>query len=202
TTVNNLTMGLLDGIAEDVKFYVPADSYDTYVANYFWSPYAFIIYPEISEPGGTTPEDPPQADENEKYFVFAERKVGGELKGYNIIGLSELGKSQEVLTTPKVYNGMRVYNLKANAFSGAAATEIYITDTIASIEDGAFAGAQSLKKVHILAENPDSTTVNNLSMGLCDGMAKDAKFYVPAASYSSYVSNYFWSPYASKITSE
>jgi hypothetical protein len=97
---------------------------------------------------------------------------------------------------------MRVYNLKENAFAGATATEISVTENIASIEDGAFAGANSLKKVHILAENPDSTTVNNLSGELCRGMPLDAKFYVPAASYGTYTSNYFWSPYADRIIAE
>jgi hypothetical protein len=158
--------------------------------------------PDIPEiPDDVGPEFPTDYDENEKYFVFEERFVSGELRGYNIVGLSELGKTQAALTTPYAYNGMRVYNLKEGAFSGANATEIFVTDNIASIEDGAFAGADSLKKVHVLATNPDSTTVNNLG-DPCRGMPVDAKFYVPADSYSTYVSNYFWSPFANRIAAE
>jgi hypothetical protein len=158
--------------------------------------------PDIPEiPDDVGPEFPTDYDENEKYFVFEERFVSGELRGYNIVGLSELGKTQAALTTPYAYNGMRVYNLKEGAFSGANATEIFVTDNIASIEDGAFAGADLLKKVHVLATNPDSTTVNNLG-DPCRGMPVDAKFYVPADSYSTYVSNYFWSPFANRIAAE
>jgi len=151
---------------------------------------------------GETPQFPTEYDENEKYFVFEEYKVNGEIRGYNIVGITELGKAQAVLTTPYAYEGMRVYNLKENTFAASVATEIYVTENIANIEDGAFAGANSLKKVHILAEDPDSTTVNNLSGELCRGMPSGAKFYVPAASYSTYTSNYFWGPYADRIVSE
>lgn len=156
--------------------------------------------PEI--PADATPQFPTEYDENEKYFVFEKYTVSGELKGYNIVGLTELGKAQAELTTPYAYEGMRVYNLNENAFTGAVATEIYVTENIANIEDGAFAGANSLSKVHILAENPDSTTVNNLSGELCRGMPSGAKFYVPAASYATYTTNYFWGPYADRIVSE
>ncbi|MBQ8448765.1 MAG: hypothetical protein IJX27_07540, partial [Clostridia bacterium] len=92
--------------------------------------------PDIPEIPGTDipepdiPDGPPKTDENEKYFVFEEFKVGGEFKGYNIIGLSELGVEQEILTTPTVYNGEKVYKLKANTFSGSEVTEIYVTDNI------------------------------------------------------------------------
>ena len=159
--------------------------------------------PDIPEvPEDVAPQFPTEYDENEKYFMFEEYMVGGELRGYNISGLTELGKAQTSLTTPYAYNGMRVYNLKENAFAGSAATEIYITENISNIEDGAFASANSLKKIHILTKNPDSTAVNNLSGELCKGMPSDAKFYVPAASYSTYISNYFWSPYADRIVSE
>ena len=141
-------------------------------------------------------------DENEKYFVFEEHRVNGELRGYNITGLTELGKAQTALTTPYAYEGKRVYNINENAFAGSAVAEIYITENISNIGDGAFAGANSLAKVHVLAENPDSTAVNNLSGELCRGMPDGAKFYVPAASYSTYISNYFWSPYADRIAAE
>jgi hypothetical protein len=156
--------------------------------------------PEIPE--DVKPQFPTEYDENEKYFVFEEHMVSGELRGYNIVGLTELGKTQAVLTTPYAYEGMRVYNLKENAFAGAGTTEIFVTENIASIEDGAFTGANQLKKVHVLADNPDSTTVNNLSGELCRGMPDDARFYVPADSYGTYTSNYFWSPYADRTVAE
>ncbi len=162
-----------------------------------------VPLPDVPEvPDDIEPDFPTEYDENEKYFVFEERYVGGELRGYNIVGLSELGKSQTSLTTPYAYNGMRVYNLNENTFAGSSVTEIFVTENIASIEDGAFANASALKKVHVLAENPDSTTVNNLSGELCRDMPEDAMFDVPTASYGTFISNYFWSPYASRIVAE
>ena len=78
-----------------------------------------------------------------------------------------------------------------------------ITNQLANnIGDGAFAGAESLKKVHILADDPNTTTVNNITMGLLSGLASGAKFYVSSASYDEYISNYFWGPYASRIVAE
>ena len=157
--------------------------------------------PEVPE--DITPDFPTDYDENEKYFVFEEHTVGGELRGYNIVGLSELGKAQTTLTTPYAYNGMRVYNIAPEAFSGASSlTDIYVTENIAAIGDGAFAGAPALRKVHILAVDPNSTTVNNVTVGLWNGMASGAEFYVPAESYSTYITNYFWGPYADKIVAE
>lgn len=141
-------------------------------------------------------------DENEVYFEFSEVVRDGEVIGYNITGLSELGKAQNSVMTPRAYEGKRIYAIESGAFASENAEEIYITDNISSINDGAFANAPKLKKVHILAENPDDTTVNNVSMGLCDGMAEDARFYVGADVYYDFVSNYFWGPYADKIEKE
>jgi len=159
--------------------------------------------PDVPEiPEDAKPQFPTDYDENEIYFVFEEHIVSGELRGYNIVGLTELGKKTTELTTPFAYNGKRVYSLKEGVFSESVVTEIYVTENISSIEDGAFAGANSLKKVHIAATNPDSTTVNNLSGELCRGMPAEAKFYVPASSHATYISNYFWGPYADKIVAE
>ncbi len=143
-------------------------------------------------------------DENEKYFIFEEVVRSGEVVGYNIVGLSDLGKHQTYVTTPRAYNEKKIYSIEAGAFASDNITEIYITDYIPAIGDGAFAGAPKLKKVHILATNPDDTSVNNVSMGLCNGMAADAKFYVSPESYNDFISNYFWGPYANmgKIVKE
>ena len=162
-----------------------------------------VEIPDMPEvPDDIAPEFPTEYDENEKYFVFEERIISGELKGYNIVGLSELGKAQASLTTPYAYNGKRVYDIKAGAFAGATATEIFIKESVSSIGDGAFKGAEALQKVHILAEDPNDTTVNNVTVGLWEGMAPGAKFYVPSASYDTYISNYFWGPYAGRIVAE
>ncbi|MBQ7291162.1 MAG: hypothetical protein IJW76_05535 [Clostridia bacterium] len=163
-----------------------------------------VEIPEVPEvPEGITPDFPTEYDENEKYFVFEEKLIGGELVGYNIAGVSELGKAQSTLTTPYAYEGMRVYEISENAFAGSTSlTDIYVTENISNIADGAFASVPTLKKVHIMATNPDNTAVNNLSGELCRGMAQDANFYVKAELLDTFRGNYFWGPYADRIVSE
>lgn len=149
------------------------------------------------------PEEPDNPDdygydENEKYFAFAET-----LAGYMITGTSALGKTQTSLTTPKAYGGKRVYAIGEGSFDGCdLLSEIYVTENIGQINDGAFSGAGALREIHILAENPNTTTVNSVSMGLTDGMAKGAKFYVKSASYDDFASNYFWGPYSDYLAAE
>ncbi len=163
-----------------------------------------VEIPEAPEvPEDVTPNFPTEYDENEKYFVFEEKLISGELVGYNIVGVSELGKAQSTLTTPYAYNGMRVYEISAGAFAGCTSlTDIYVTENVSNIADGAFADAPALKKVHIMTDNPDNTAVNNLSGGLCSGMSADAKFYVKAELLSTFRGNYFWGPYADRIEAE
>ncbi len=166
-----------------------------------------LTEPEIPEapevPKDTRPPCPTDYDENEKYFIFEEKLIGGELAGYNIVGVTELGKAQSTLTTPYAYNGKCVWEITANTFAGCVnLTDIYITEYVSAIGDGAFAGAPKLQKVHILAENPDYTTVNNLSGELTLGMAENAKFYVKAEALDNFRGNYFWGPYADRIEAE
>lgn len=142
-------------------------------------------------------------DENEKYFVFDEIYSGGNVAGYAVKGLSELGKTQSTLTTPKAYNGKLVASIRENAFNGAEnLSELFVTENINQINDGAFKNTPKLKTIHILAKDPNMTTVNNLSGGLTEGMADDAYFYVASSSYNEFSANYFWGVYSERIRPE
>lgn len=142
-------------------------------------------------------------DENEKYFVFDEIYSGGNVAGYAVKGLSELGKAQSTLTTPKAYNGKLVASIRENAFNGAEnLSELFVTENINQINDGAFKNTPNLKKIHILAKDPNMTTVNNLSGGLTEGMADDAYFYVASSSYDEFSANYFWGVYSARLRPE
>lgn len=136
-------------------------------------------------------------DENSKYFVYEENKAG-----YIITGMTEEGKKLSSVTTPRAYEGKRVVSVARGAFDGSSAVDIYITTGITQLADGAFAGATALKRVHILATDPNNTTVNNVTGGLTDGMAKGAVFCVPKGCAGEFSSNYFWGPYADYITEE
>ena len=142
-------------------------------------------------------------DENEKYFVFDEIYSGGNVAGYAVKGLSELGKAQSTLTTPKAYNGKLVASIRENAFNVAEnLSELFVTENINQINDGAFKNTPKLKTIHILAKDPNMTTVNNLSGGLTEGMADDAYFYVASSSYNEFSANYFWGVYSARIRPE
>ena len=144
------------------------------------------------------PGEPAKYDENERYFVF-EEKAGA----IYITGVSEEGRKLSSLRTPTAYNGKRSIVISANAFAGCdSLTELYITDNISYISDNAFVGAGKLMKIHILAEDPNSTTVNGMGNALTAGLPSGARFYVPRASLGSYVGNYFWSTFADRIVGE
>ena len=137
-------------------------------------------------------------DENEVYFTFRETA-----NGYIITGVTDAGKDKTVLTIPLAYNKKRVYSMDAGIFSGCSnLKEIYVTENISYIVDGTFEGADNLEKIHILNEDPDSVTVNNLSGDLVKGMSKKAKFYINKSAYSLFATNYFWGVYTDYMTTE
>ncbi len=154
------------------------------------------------------PDDPiDEYDENEKYFVMSELEVAGKTVGYAIVGTTDEGKTQTVLTTPKVYNKMKVIRISEGAFAGCGALkEIYVETTINQLINGAFADAPSLEKVHILEPDPNMIEVDcfvdGATDGLCRGMNTKARFYVPAESFNDYSLGYFWWKYSEYLLPE
>jgi len=153
------------------------------------------------------PNDPVEYDENEKYFVFEAETVNGAAVGYSIVGTTDEGKAQTVLTTPKAYNGLKVISIGENAFAGCnSLKEIYVEKTIVHLKNGAFAGAPSLEKIHLIQTVSDLVQVDcfvdDAMDGLCRGMNPKARFYVPAESYNDYSVGYFWWKYREYIVSE
>ena len=153
------------------------------------------------EPEIPTGSDEPEVydyDENEVYFTYEVTDTG-----VYITGVSELGKAQTVLTTPVAYDGKKVVMFTEGTFEGCGnLVELFITDNIARIPDGTFRGADNLEKIHILADDPDKCTVNNVSMGAREGLPETSRFYVPAGSRDLFATNYFWGPYAAYIVGE
>ena len=136
-------------------------------------------------------------DENEVYFTY-------KVTDYAVFitGLTEIGKAQTTLRTPVAYNGRKVTQIAENAFAGGSGiTELYVTDNISRIANGAFRGADSLKKIHILASDPDLTKVDSIGNPR-EGLPEDSRFYVPLNSIPVYENNYFWGPFARYILGE
>ena len=140
-------------------------------------------------------------DENEVYFTFDVSSDGV----VSITGLTDLGKAQSTLCTPVSYDGKKVARISPDAFNSASnLTELTITDNVSTIQDGAFRGADSLTKIHILAEDCTATTPenNDVDMPMLEGLPKGCRFYVPAHVLDSYKNNYFWYVYADYILGE
>ena len=136
-------------------------------------------------------------DENEVYFTYEVTD-----SAVFITGLTELGKAQTTLRTPVAYDGRKVTQIAENAFTGGAGIrELYVTDNISWIADGAFRGADTLTKIHILATDPDMTKVNSLGNPR-EGLPDESRFYVPKASLSVYANNYFWGGFAQFLVGE
>ena len=136
-------------------------------------------------------------DENEVYFIYNVTD-----SGVFITGLTELGKAQTTLRTPVAYDGKKVTQIAENAFNGGSGIkELFITDNITWIADGAFRGADSLTKIHILATDPDMTKVNSIGNPR-EGLPAESRFYVPKASLSVFENNYFWGPFAQFLIGE
>ncbi len=137
-------------------------------------------------------------DENEVFFTFRETS-----SGYIITGVTEKGKEQTILTIPLAYNENKVYSLDPGVFSDCdKLKEVFVTENISYIMDGVFEGASNLEKVHILNEDPDRVTVNNLSGDLVKGMNKNAKFYIKSSAYTAFITNYFWGVYTDYLETE
>ena len=136
-------------------------------------------------------------DPNEVYFTYDVTDFG-----VFITGLSEQGKAQTTLRTPVAYDGKKVTQISADAFAGGSnIRELFITDNIGQIADGAFRGADSLTKIHILATDPDMTKVNSIGNPR-EGLPSDSRFYVPKDSLYVYENNYFWGPFAQYLIGE
>ena len=150
--------------------------------------------PEIPDPDEGIIYD---YDENEVYFTY---EVNGS--SVFITGLTELGKAQTTLRTPVAYDGKKVTQIAENAFAGGSnIKELYVTDNISWIANGAFRGADSLTKIHILATDPDSTKVDSIGNPR-EGLPSESRFYVPKSSLSVYANNYFWGPFAQFLIGE
>ena len=139
-------------------------------------------------------------DANEVYFTFEISSDGV----VSITGLSDLGKSQTTLCTPIAYNGKKVTRIAPDAMNGGSAlTELTITDNILKIQNGAFRGADSLMKIHILSENCTTEPEDNdAAMLMLEGLSKDCRFYVPSHVLDSYQNNYFWWTYRNYLIGE
>lgn len=138
-----------------------------------------------TEPEFTAPEMPDpiretsaEAEENSGADFVLEDFSGG----WQVVGLSESGRTKAALSVPAYVDGKPVISFTADAFSGAGALEeLTLPKTIEAIPDNAFAGAPRLKRLVLT----HTETVCALGEAPFRG-ADSLKIYVPAEAYGLY----------------
>ena len=135
---------------------------------------------------------PAQTDGNssdEAFFLYEDTE-----QGFAVAGLTETGRLQARLTVPAMHLGRPVTRLLTGALTGAAVEEIVVQESLRSMQDGAFSGAERLRRIRLLSESPSACAVGQ---GLLDGT--EALLYVPLSSLAKYRTDYFWSVYGARI---
>ena len=134
-------------------------------------------------------------------FVLELVEISGETY-YNVVGISDVGKTKTELTIPNVYNGYPVRVISADAFSGSTAlVKLYLGQNIDSIAAKAFNGS-SIKEIYLHDKGlgVDITIPNNLSGVLAtEGAQPDLKIFVPKGKFDDFTSDYFWGDYLSYL---
>lgn len=118
--------------------------------------------------------------------------------GLLIVGLTAAGEGQQRLTVPAEHQGQAVVSLSRETFAGnTAIREVVLQANLRGLEDGSFTGCTALERIVLRNLSPSSCPVG---AGLLEGTA--ATVVVPQESYSAYLTNYFWAPYAGRIRGE
>jgi hypothetical protein len=92
----------------------------------------------------------------------------------------------------------KCFNLiEKNCFSECdEVNSLVIPKSMTALGNGAFANKHKLRSIKLLYSDPSKTFVD-YSGQMTMGVLNDFKIYVPSASYSSYMTDYYWGIYAS-----
>jgi hypothetical protein len=126
------------------------------------------------------------SDENAKYFVFEE--VSG---GMSVIGLSEAGKQEKILTVPKEYEGKPVVLIGDNAFANSNVLERIIIgkdSLVKSFTSEALSNCPTVRAIEIHVE-PSALPINPEAVMK---MPEECLIYIPEDKYGDFATDYFW----------
>lgn len=112
-----------------------------------------------------------------------------------LCGLTEEGGKQTTLRVPAEADVYPVEIIRSSAFAGhAGLLSVRIPAGVRMIEDGAFAGCDSLREIVLDSTNPEECIVGKQLLA-----GTDAKILVPADALTAYRLNYNWSVWADRI---
>lgn len=150
---------------------------------------------DITIPDKPFPPDIPTEEldgDNSDNEYFSYQKTD---KGYFITSMP-VEKSSVVV--PYRYQGTLVMGFSKGCFNSKTnLEEVTIQANIKRIFDDSFSGCTSLKKIHIVNPSPSSINIGN---GLLNGT--NADIYVPKEFVGSYITDYKFSQYASRIKAD
>jgi hypothetical protein len=109
--------------------------------------------------------------------------------------ITSITNEKENMIVPYRYQGKKVIAFNADVFAFHSNIKtIKIQDNIRYLYDYSFDGCSSLEKIYLENKNPASI---NIGAYLLDGCSAD--IYVPEEAYGSYIFNYNFAPYTSRI---
>ena len=125
------------------------------------------------------------------YFVYEVREAG-----MWVTGLTPEGRERRSLTVPAVAEGKPVTGFDAAVFAGSSVLEsVTVQANIRHIPDGAFEGCSALREVRLKDVAPSACTVGReLLRGTNAGITVDRE------RIAAYLTDYFWSVHAPRIT--
>ena len=145
-------------------------------------------------PMPVVPTDEESGNDGKDAAFFEYREIDS---GYEIVGLTDEGKSKTSIEIPNYYNGKKVLSFTVDVFkNNKALEEVYVGKNVAHILDGAFEGCARLRKIymHEKALPADCSVYKDLFLG-----TTDCKVYVPNEQLSAYMTDYWWSRHVEKI---
>ena len=116
--------------------------------------------------------------------------------GVRLTGRTAEGMGRTSLVLPSVIDGMPVIAFSQELFEGDVyLEEVTIPATVRSILNDSFFGCANLRRIILTAEVPNSS----VGTGLLNG-CQNARIILPGKdSYLSYIVNYYWAQYASRM---
>ena len=162
-----------------------------------WSAPPLLI--DLPAPPPLTPPpfrlDDPAYSLDADCFLYEENE-GGSL---TVIGLTEKGKGRTELTVSAVIDGKQVTILGngATVFAGSSILEsITVNENITYISPGSLDGCPSLRVVIL---DTDPTKASTHETNLLTNTPNTLRFRARAEHLTSFTTDYYWSPYASKF---
>ena len=149
----------------------------------------------------TMPEDdkidPNDASASQFADCFTYEDFG---EGLVIIGVTEKGRAQTEMTIPAYHEGKEIIAIGEYAFRDCEKlARLTVQRNITSIYSKAFAKCPTLKTVRLETQG-SRVLVNNET--LLDETHASLQFSVNSDNYVTFVSDYFWTPYASRFIVE